>query len=51
MGLVPPPKVMTKEEWLKAGRRDLRLEHWAKYEVNSFVAIYYFIKEKVLRIK
>ena len=36
MGLVPPPLPMSKEDFEKAGCRDLAFDKWFRYEANPF---------------
>jgi len=36
MGFIPPPRVLSFEEWEKAKGRDIRLEKWARYSNNPF---------------
>jgi len=48
MGLIPPPISLTKEEFIKANGLDTKFENWLKYDINPFIGMYYFIKEKFL---
>lgn len=36
MAYLPPPKALTKEEWLANGKRDFAFDEWYRYESHPF---------------
>lgn len=48
MGYIPPPRALSKEDWLANGKRDFAFDKWYRYQSNPF-GLFLWIKDKILK--
>jgi hypothetical protein len=46
MGHIPPPHVLSKEQWEVQGERDFAFDKWYRYESNPF-GLFLWLKDKL----